>query len=157
MKKIAAILTIVLCLFTCVKFASAGSAVLSEVRTSQPYHSITMQGDAELVLVPSSEFEITLEGTNDQLMNMVTLLKDGTLHIIQTNNKDRKNQRTRIFVGVKELTSLYVKGHTEVSANGLIDTERLKIRTEDGAAVNLDVRAHQPKSKTLGYLDNSLH
>ncbi len=155
MKKIQAILAFVLCSFAFTKHASAGSALLSEVRTSQPYHSIMMQGDAELVLVPTAKFEITLEGTNDQLMNMTTLLKNDTLFIIQTNNKDRKGKKTRIEVGVKELASLYVKGNTKVSASGYIDTDMLKIRAEEGAAVNLDVRALKSRSATIGM--NHLH
>ena len=110
-----------------------------------------MQGDAEIILVPSDKFDITLEGTSDQLMNMVTLLKDDTLFIVQTNNKDKKSQRTRIVLNLDQLVSLHVKGKTEVTAKGYINTNRLTIRAEDGAVVNLDVRATKEKTKTLGY------
>lgn len=141
--------TILLC-FSLINVSLAESALISELRTSKPYHAIVMKGDAELILVPSDKFEITLEGTEAQIMNMVTLLKDDTLFITQTNNKDKKNQRTRVIVGIDELVALHVKGKTDVSANGYINTNILTIRAEEGAVVNLDVRALKVKAKSLG-------
>ncbi len=137
-------------LFSLANFAKAESAIISELRTSNPYHAIVMNGDAELILVPSDKFEITLEGTEAQILNMVTLLKNDTLFIIQTNNKDKKNQRTKVMVNIDDLVALHVKGKTDVSANGYINTNILTIRAEEGAVVNLDVRALKVKAKTLG-------
>ncbi|HNS11815.1 MAG TPA: DUF2807 domain-containing protein [Bacteroidia bacterium] len=123
----------------------------SEVRSSDPYHNIAMVGDAELVLVPSDKFEISLEGSKDQIINMVTILKNDTLFIQQTNKKDRKNSRTRILVSVNGLKALHVKGNTDVTANGYINSDILTIKAEQGAVVNLDLKASKVKSKTLGF------
>ncbi len=150
MKKVILFSAAFVMLFSFAQYAKAETAKTSEVRTSKPYHSIVMKGDAELILVPSEKFDITLEGTEDQIMNMVTLLKDDTLFIVQMNNRDRKNQRTRIMVSVDELVALHVKGKTEVSASGYINTNILTIRAEEGAVVNLDIRALKVKAKTLG-------
>jgi hypothetical protein len=137
----------------CKLSASTGKDITSEVRTSAPFHSIDVLGDAELVLIPSDDYTITLEGTGDQLMNMVTLLKNDTLFIVQTNKKDKKDQRTKILVNVNDLSSLHVKGKTNVSANGYINTETMNIRAEEGAAVNLDLRASKSKTKLTGYMN----
>lgn len=128
----------------------AEAELISETRSSNPYHAIVMQGNAELILMPSKNFEITLEGTKDQITNMVTLLKNDTLFVTQTNDKDKKNKRTKIIIHVDELLAIHVKGNTEVTANGYINTDKLTIRAEEGAVVNLDVRALNVKNKALG-------
>ncbi len=150
MKKILLFSTVMLVLLSFTNTLQAGAKIVSEVRTSDPYHAIIVEGDAEIVLIPSGKFGITVEGTHDQLINMTTLLKNDTLFIVQTNNKDYNKQRTRLLINVDELTGLHIKGNTLVTASGLINTDILTIHAEDGAVVNLDVRALKVNSKTLG-------
>ncbi|MBP6334939.1 MAG: DUF2807 domain-containing protein [Bacteroidia bacterium] len=150
MKKIHSLIAFTLVFVCMIQSVNAGTEASSEIRTSQPYKSIVMAGDAELILNPSDKLEISVEGTQDQIMNMHTVIKNDTLYITQINNKDKRQQRTRVVVSVDGLNTLYVKGKTDVSANGVINTDILTIRAEEGAVVNLDMRASKSKGKVQG-------
>ena len=131
-------------------FASDSSAIITEVRTSQPYHAIVMEGDAKITLVQDEVPGLSLTGTEDQLLNMTTYLRNDTLYILQTNNYDVDGKRTEILINVDDLTSLDVQGNSLVEAYGYINTDILSIKVDKGAVVNLDVRALKIKSEVLG-------
>ncbi|HRH67436.1 MAG TPA: DUF2807 domain-containing protein [Bacteroidia bacterium] len=130
--------------------AFAKPSRLTETRTSKAYHAIVMEGNAKITLVQDDAPGLSLTGTKDQLLNMTTFLKNDTLYIIQTNNYDVKGERTEILINVDNLTLLDIKGNSVVEAYGYIDTDILSIKVDNGAVVNLDVRALKVKSAVLG-------
>ena len=137
-------------LFPALSNASDSSEKITEKRSSQPYHSIIVLGNAQIKLVQDEMPGLSLSGTKDQLMNMSTYLRNDTLYIIKTNNYDVNGKRTKISVNVDNLTLLDVKGNTLVEADGYINTDILSIKVDKGAVVSLDVRALKVKSEILG-------
>ncbi|HNP48032.1 MAG TPA: DUF2807 domain-containing protein [Bacteroidia bacterium] len=130
--------------------ASGATKKITETRTSEAYHSIVVEGNAKITLVQDETPGLTVTGTEDQIMNMTTYLKNDTLYILQTNNHDVKGERTEITINVDNLTLLDVRGNTSVEAHGFINTDILSIKVDKGAVVNLDVRALKVKSAVLG-------
>lgn len=133
--------------------STAGSRVntpLSEIRESAAYHAIIVDGNAEIILIPSERPGVIVEGSKSQVYDMVTVLKDDTLFIRQVNDRDRRGERTKVYVNVDNLTLLQVTGKTNVTASGYINTDILTIRADKGAEVNLDVRALEVKPKATG-------
>lgn len=134
-------------------FSTSGAITkdqISETRTSHPYHAIVIKGELDVMLVPSKNWEITVEGTKDQVWNLVTLLKDDTLFVTELNRKSGQKTRTGVQISVNDLASIHVIGESKVSASAYINSDFLNIRAEAGAIVNLDVRALKVNSKVIG-------
>src|SRR5689334_6364844 len=70
----------------------ASSDVITETRTSSPFHSIQVKGEFEIKLMQDQEPFLTVEGTEYQVGNTVTILRNDTLFITQPNRHkgDRK-------------------------------------------------------------------
>lgn len=123
---------------------------VTETLQSDPYHAIVIKDDMEVVLVPSETFEVAVQGTSYQVKNVTVYRHNDTLYITQVNKNGRQKSPTRVEVRVKDLALLDVIGNTSVYASGHINTDILSIRANEGATVNLDVRALQVKTRVFG-------
>lgn len=133
-----------------VSSAASTTEVVTESRTSAPFHAIVVRGEAEIILVPEGSPGLLVEGTRTQLMDLTSFLKNDTLYILQTNPSPKKQARPRVTINIDNLTLLDVKGETTVVAYGNINSDILTIKVDEGADVNLDVRALKVKSSVLG-------
>jgi hypothetical protein len=132
------------------------NTVIIEPRTSAPYHYIHIQGEMNVKLAQDETPGVTVRGTTYQTGNTVTMLRNDTLFIYQTNTRKRDN-KTFLTVNVHDLVSLEVIGKTRVNCSGLVNTEYLTIRASEGAQIKLDVRAIKVDSRATGcgYIDLS--
>ena len=128
---------------------SAVNRVITESRTSAPYHHIQIKGEMKVKLLQDKMPGVTVEGTNYQTGNTVTMLRNDTLFIYQTNIR-RTDAKTIIKINVDDLASLEVTGRTTVNSNGLVNTDYLIIRAYAGAQIKLDVRAMEVDSRATG-------
>ena len=123
---------------------------VTETLQSDPYHAIVIKGDLEVVLVPSETFEVAVQGTAYQVRNVSVYRNNDTLYITEVNKNGRRKSPARVEIRVKDLALLDVTGNTSVYASGHINTDILSIRANEGATVNLDVRALQVKTRVFG-------
>jgi hypothetical protein len=123
---------------------------VTETLQSDPYHAIVIKGDLEVVLVPSDKFEVAVQGTAYQVKNVTVFRNNDTLYVTEVNKNGRHRSPARVEIRVKDLALLDVTGSTSVHASGYINTDILSIRANEGATVNLDVRALQVKTRVFG-------
>lgn len=128
---------------------SSYNAVTIEPRTSKPYHHLHIKGEMNVKLVQYETPGVTVEGTSYQTGNTITMLRNDTLFIYQTNIR-RTDNKTIVTINVDNLVSLEVSGRTRVNCNSLVNTDYLTIRAGGGARIKLDVRALKIDSKALG-------
>lgn len=121
----------------------------TEQRTSKPYHHLNIKGEMNIKLVQDEVPGVTVTGTLYQTGNTVTMLRNDTLFIYQTNAR-RNDNKTFVTVYVDALVSLEVSGKSKVNCTGLVNTDYLTIRAYSGAQIKLDVRALKVDSKATG-------
>ena len=132
------------------------NTIITEPRTSAPYHHLHIKGEMNVKLLQNEVPGVSVEGTAYQTGNTVTMLRNDTLYVYQTNVRKTDN-KTFVTINVDELVSLDVNGKTRVNCSGLVNTDYLTIRAHGGAQIKLDVRALKVDSRATecGYIDLS--
>ena len=143
------ILLLALALTTAMNAVAKDNGIRTEARTSGSYHAIVIKGDLDIKIVQGNTPGIMVEGTDFQLLNTVTMLKDDTLYVYQTNVK-RSMKRTFLTINIDNISLLEVKGNSNVDCTGLINADFLTLRALDGAQIKIDVRALKVDSKATG-------
>jgi hypothetical protein len=119
-------------------FLNAKEIIESESRTSNPYHFIVIKGNFDVTLIQNETPGITVMGTNSQVKNTVTMLKDDTLYVYVIN-ESKSTKRTEVKINVNELNSLAVDGKSKVEGIGLVNSNQISIKADGGAEINLNV------------------
>ncbi len=125
------------------------NVIVTEARTSKPYHFINIKGEMNVKIVQDEMPGISVEGTNYQLDNTITWLRNDTLFVYQTNVR-KSDSKTRLMINVDNVVLLEVSGKTRVDCSGHVDSDILTIRAKEGAQIKLDVRALKVDSKVTG-------
>jgi len=135
---------------------NSNTALILDSRTSKPYHHLHIKGEMNVKLVQNEVPGVSVEGTTYQTGNTVTMLRNDTLYVYQTNIR-RSDNKTFVVINVDDLVSLDVSGKTRVNCTGLVNTDYLTIRAHGGAQIKLDVRALKVDSHATdgGYIEVS--
>ncbi|MEO8088063.1 MAG: DUF2807 domain-containing protein [Bacteroidota bacterium] len=128
---------------------SSNNAIVTETRTSNPFHYIHIKGQMNVKIVQHDVPGVAVEGTTYQLNNTITYLRNDTLFVFQ-NNVRKQDSKTFVEIRVDDISFLEVSGNSKVDCTGLINTDFLTIRAYDGAQIKLDVRALKVDSKVTG-------
>jgi hypothetical protein len=128
---------------------SGSNTIIKEPRTSAPYHHVHIKGEMNVRLVQNEVAGVTVEGTSYQTGNTVTMLRNDTLYVYQTNIR-KTDSKTYVAINVDALVSLEVSGKTKVNCSGLVNTDYLTIKANAGAQIKLDVRALKVDSRATG-------
>lgn len=142
------VLTIMLITIQAAVYA-ASNKMVSDVRTSKPYHYINISGILDVKIEQGDEYGITVRGTQDEVYNTITWRRNDTLFIYQTNYVKR-DTKTKVIIRVDDLVMLEAKGDIKVDCSGIINSDMLTVRASDGAKIKLDVRALKVESKATG-------
>lgn len=125
------------------------NGMTTEMRTSKPYHFIHVKGEMNVKVLQQETPGVSVEGSGYQMMNTITILRNDTLFVYQTNIR-KGEAKPFVTIGINDLSLLEVSGKTKVDCNGLINTDYLTIRAYDGAQIKVDVRALKVDSKVTG-------
>ena len=128
---------------------SSDHVLVTDSRTSTPFHYINIQGEMNIKIVQEEKQVVTVEGSQFQVDNTVTILRGDTLFVFQAN-VHKNESKVLVTINIKNISLIEVTGKTNVVCEGLINTDYLTIRTHNGAKVKLDVRALQVDSKATG-------
>jgi hypothetical protein len=129
--------------------AQSSDVYFSETRTSKPYHFIHISGEMNVKIVQDETPGVTVEGTGYQIGNTITMLRNDTLFVYQTNTRST-DSKTRIVINANDIVLLEVIGKTKVDCSGLVNTDYLTVRAKEGAQIKLDVRALKVDSRVTG-------
>jgi hypothetical protein len=122
------------------------NAVVTESRTSRPYHFIIITGEMNVKLIQDENPGVAVEGNKYQLDNTITIVKNDTLIVYQTNIR-KKDSKTFVAINADNLVLLSVNGKSKVDCAGLVHSDYLTIRANNGAIIKIDVRALSVKSE----------
>ncbi len=100
------------------------------------FTSIAARGNVEVVLVADGSETVNFEG-NEKQVNAVHLnVENGVLMITGSKGCSEKN-RTIVYVPIKQLNKVTLKGGSNLSSRGRIKSEKLQIRIEGVSKVNV--------------------
>ena len=137
MKKLFYIITLIL-VFTCDSedasdcFQTSGSIIQQEVSVDA-FTTILVNRDIELILKQGLEFEVIIE-TGRNLMNDVeAIVVDDQLKLTDHNtcNYVRDFGITKVYVTAPSITEIRSSTQYDVSSDGILDFENLKLVSED--------------------------
>ena len=99
------------------------------------FNSIVAKGNIEVVLVYDESQTIRIEG-NEKFVNALHLqVEDNVLKL--SGLKGSAKERTIVYVPVRELNNVRLKGGCNLSSQGRLESKRLHIRIEGLSVVNV--------------------
>jgi hypothetical protein len=144
-KKISLLIAMSVTLAMNVVAQSNNDAILSESRTSKPFHNINIIGEMNVKIVQDETPSVSVDGNKYQLDNTITMLRSDTLFVYQTNIRQR-DRRTSVTINANGITRLEVSGKTKVDCLKMTNTDYLTVSAKDGAQIKLDVRSRKAQS-----------
>src|ERR1051325_501801 len=82
---------------------SSDRILITDARTSKPYHFIHIKGEMNVKIIQDEAPGVTVEGTNYQVENTITWLRNDTLLVYQTN-KRKSDGRVLVNVHVDNIS-----------------------------------------------------
>jgi len=125
-----------------------GYAILSDYRTSQPFHYISISGEMNVKIVQHETPAVAVVGSGYQLGNTITMLRGDTLFVYQTNIRQR-DDKTYVTIFANGITHLEATGKTKVVFSKLFNQDYLTVSAKDGAQIRLDVRSRKVQATAL--------
>lgn len=150
MKTTSIMIILMIATFTMSAFASEkNSKTLTELRASQSYKHINIVGEMDVQLVSNSNPGISVEGTEAQIRNTITMLKGDTLFIYLVQPAGTKD---KVFVklNIGEIQTLSADGKMKVTSDGEIDTPPFTIKRSGGADVKIKFKELKDQQKVTG-------
>jgi hypothetical protein len=150
MKKHASLLILILFYSVLIATAQKNSTDYgTDERSSKSFHFINIRGDMNVTILQDTKPGTYVEGTKEQQLNTITVLRNDTLYVYQVR-EDEGSSKSKVVIRVNELVSLEVSGKSNVTGAGFLNTDYMTIRASEGAQVKLDVRALQVEAKVRG-------
>jgi len=119
-------------------FANGETKPVSSSRNwsvDESFSAISAKGNIEVVLIADNSTTVNIEG-NEKYVNAVHLqVENGVLNI--TAAKGSSKNRTTVYVPVKDLNRVTLKGGANLSSKGRIESKKLFIRIEGISIVNV--------------------
>ena len=165
MKKLFYIITLIL-VFTCDSedasdcFQTSGSIIQQEISVDA-FTKILVNRDIELILKQGLEFEVIIETGRNLINDIEAIVVDGQLKLTDHNtcNYVRDFGITKIYVTAPSITEIRSSTQYDVSSDGILDFENLKLLSEDfnvpGSFTVGDFRL-DVNLKTLGITTNNI-
>lgn len=136
--------------YTMSVFASGkNSKTQTEQRASQNYKHINIVGEMDVQLISNVNPGISVEGTEAQIRNTITMLKGDTLYVYLVQPATTKN-KVLVKLNVGEIQSLTVDGKMKVTSSEAIDSAPFVVKKSGGAEVNIDFKAQKDQQKVTG-------
>jgi putative autotransporter adhesin-like protein len=117
---------------------AAGEAPKTTTRNwsvEQDFKSIAVKGNVEVVLVTADSKTISIEGC-EKFVNAVYLQVENGVLVVNGAKGTAKN-RTTVFVPVRDLEKVTLRGGSHLSSKGRIASKKLHIRIEGYSTVNV--------------------
>jgi hypothetical protein len=130
------------CVFqSCINNCIKGSGVENtETRKFGDFSSIEIQGAYKVVLKQDSSMGIKITGDDNLIKYIKTGVNGGKLHIYSKKNFCSKGAIT-LNIGVGKLESLSADGAVELTGDGKLNVENLKVSLSGANRVTLDLNA----------------
>jgi hypothetical protein len=146
-------LAVLLCSFVTPALANVKNSGIVEVkRQVAAYHKVKVNGPFEVTLVYGQPGEITIEGNNNIVGTISTLVADGTLTITANGQaiKPGKKNHVTITVPYTLLDEVALTGSGTITAKKQIENDSFKVTLDGSGKINVAVVSGNVKACLLG-------
>jgi hypothetical protein len=140
MKRISLFFTsVIICLFFA--FAALAGNSDKQTRTVGSFSSIKVSSGIDLYLESGTQEKVTVESDNDDLADLVTEVKDGTLRIYIKKRPFNLNFRNsyEVHVTARILISLDASAGSEVKGQNRFQGDECEISASSGSEISMEV------------------
>ena len=122
----------------------AGNRDKTENRNAKNFNEIKVSSGIDLYITMGDDEKVTVVADDDIIDDLITEVKDGTLHIyMERNNRwfnwGNFNETRKAYVTVKELRKIDASSGSDVKSENTLQGESLEVGASSGSDVNLDV------------------
>ena len=135
---------IVLLLVSFVGFGTtvyAGNIDETEIRKEKNFDGIKVSAGIDLYITMGNNEEVKIVADDDIIDDIITEVKDGTLHIYMKRNNwfnwGRLNQTRKAYVSVKQLKEIDASSGSDVRSENTLEGEDIEIEASSGSDVEL--------------------
>jgi hypothetical protein len=157
MKRISLLLfTAIICLFFSLSIIAGNSD--KQIRPVGSFSSVKVSSGIDLYLESGSQEKVTVESDNDDLDDLITEVKDGTLHIYIKRRPFNLNFRNsyEVHVTAKTLVLIDASAGSEVKGQNLFQGSECTISASSGSEIHLEVNYDKLKIESSSGSEISL-
>jgi len=144
--------SILISLLFCFILISIESTAQKEKRQVSGFEKISMGIAGDLYLKQGSNYSLELEGDSDDLEEIITEVKNGSLIIKYENNRGWKFSRDRvtIYLTIPEISSVSLGGSGKIIGESTIESDDLYLGVSGSGRIKLDIEADELTQKISG-------
>ncbi len=143
MKTTKLLFTIFLSIISLIGSALPGNSDKTEMRQVSNFNGIKVSTGIDLYITMGSSEEVKIVANDEIIDNLITEVKDGTLHIYMKQNNwfnwNNGNKTMKAYVTVKELQKVDASSGSDVKSENTLKGEDLKVSASSGSDVELDI------------------
>lgn len=127
-------------------FSAVHAANVKQTRNVTGFTAIKVSTGIELYLKMGSQEQVVAEADDEVINDLVTEVKDGTLHIYQKNKSIFNwnwGQSRNVYVTVKTLVALDASSGAEVKGETLLRGDKLTLDASSGSEMELELEYTQ--------------
>jgi len=123
--------------------------LVSENRPASSFTSVSVEGSAEVQLLPSDTESLRIEADDNIIDKVITEIEDGTLHIYLEKGS-YTNITVRAYVSMKKLESLSCSGSASFETKKPFDMDEFRCRINGSSSVKISGRANKEAIEISG-------
>ncbi len=123
---------------------ASGSSYKTETRNVSNYTAIKVSTGIGLYVKMGTSEEVKIIADNNEIDNIITEVKNGTLHIYSKKstgwlNWNSFSKNRKAYVTIKELNEIEASSGSDVKSENTLSGESLKVRASSGSDINIAV------------------
>jgi hypothetical protein len=139
---VSAIIFIMLAVASFTSLSMAGSTVKTEDRAVSGFNKLDIGGSFTVELTQGDKESLRVEADEDQLADVVTEVKDGTLRIDQKGKGWHNKGKVKIYLTFKDLESISSSGSMDLQGKGVMKFSKLELEMSGSAKVDMQLEAN---------------
>jgi len=144
--------SILITLFFCFLLITLESVAQKENREVSGFDKVSLGISADLFLKQGSSYNLELEGDSDDLEDVITEVKGGSLIIKYRNDRGWKFGRDKvsIYLTMPEISSVSLGGSGKIIGENTIESDDLYLSVSGSGKIKLDLEADELTQKISG-------
>ncbi|MBN2520681.1 MAG: DUF2807 domain-containing protein, partial [Bacteroidales bacterium] len=111
---------------------------IKETREVPEFSGVNLGIAGNVYLKQGSPQEVVLEGDEDDLKNIITMVDGGILKIKVDDWMERINNRVNIYITIPEINDLSVSGSGDVIAEDKISTDDIELKVSGSGKIKIE-------------------
>lgn len=120
-----------------INWSDRDTPLKDEVRSCEPFNSIDISGNIELLLTNDSSQQITISAQEDYLPKIITKVENGVLHIYADHIF--MNRSIKVKVSSDSIRSIKANGACEIKTESQLITPDFKLELTGASQANMDI------------------